>query len=133
MIKQRGSKLRVPGVVLALMLLTLIVLASKAAAAPGIAGDWEGTIDAGGTTLHVVLHVVQDKDGKLSVAIDSPDQGASGIAITAITYKEPDLHFEVESISGSYDGKMNKENSQITGDWKQGGGTIALAFKRKTK
>src|SRR5215468_6272686 len=89
---------------------------SLAATAPGVAGDWQGTLDVGGgNTLTVVVHISQDKDGKLSGAVDSPDQGASGIAITAITYKEPDLHFEVGSIDGSFDGKMNKENSQIAG------------------
>jgi len=104
---------------------------SLAANAPSVAGDWQGTLDAGGNTLTVVVHISQDKDGKLSGAIDSPDQGASGIAITAITYKEPNLHFAVDSIGGSYDGKMNKENSQIAGNWKQGGGSLPLTLKRK--
>jgi len=107
---------------------------ASAASAPGLAGDWQGTLDAGGgNTLKVVVHISQDKDGKLSGAIDSPDQGASGIAITAVTYKEPDLHFEVGSIDGSYDGKMNKENSQIAGQWKQGGASLPLTLKRVTK
>jgi hypothetical protein len=103
------------------------------ATAPGVAGDWQGTLETPGGSLRVVVHISQDKDGKLSGAIDSPDQGASGIAITAITYKEPDLHFEVGSIGGSYDGKMNKENSQIAGDWKQSGASFPLTFKRVTK
>ena len=113
--------------------LTQMVSIGMAVTAPGVAGDWQGTLDTGGGTLRIVLHITQDKDGKLSGAIDSPDQGASGIAITAMTYKEPDLHFEVGSIGGSYDGKMNKENSQIAGDWKQGGGSLPLTFKRVTK
>jgi len=120
--------------VLCAVLLGILTAAagSLAASAPGVAGDWQGTLDAGGgTTLTVVVHISQDKGGKLSGAVDSPDQGASGIAITAITYKEPDLHFEVDSIGGSYDGKMNKENSQITGNWKQGGGSLPLTLKRK--
>ncbi len=101
-------------------LFALMLGSAMAAPAPGVAGDWQGTLDTGGGTLRVVVHITQDKDGKLTGAIDSPDQGAAGIAITAITYKEPDLHFEVESIGGSYDGKMNKENSQIEGNWKLG-------------
>jgi len=120
--------------VVLLGILFITAAASLAAAPPGVAGDWQGTLDTGGgNTLRVVVHISQDKDGKLSGAVDSPDQGASGIEITAITYKEPDLHFEVGSIGGSYDGKMNKESSQIAGDWKQGGGSLPLALKRLTK
>jgi hypothetical protein len=123
-------------VLCAVVLGTLLVISatSSAAAGPAVTGDWQGTLDVGGgNTLRVVVHISQDKDGKLSGAVDSPDQGASGIEITAITYKEPDLHFEVGSIGGSYDGKMNKENSQIAGEWKQGGASLPLTFKRMTK
>jgi len=123
---------RIVGTLLVAAVLALMT-GLAAAAPPGIAGDWEGTLDTGGGTLRVVVHITQDKEGKLSGSVDSPDQGASGIAITAITYKESTLHFEVGSIEGSYDGKMNKENSQIAGDWKQGGGSLSLTFKRVSK
>jgi hypothetical protein len=114
-------------------MLFMVLGSAVAATAPGVAGDWQGTLDTGGGTLRVVVHISQDKDGKLTGAIDSPDQGAAGIAITAITYKDPDLHFEVGSIGGSYDGKMNKENSEIAGNWKQGGASLPLTLKRVTK
>jgi hypothetical protein len=122
--------------VLSAVLLGILFMtgAVSLAAGPAVAGDWQGTLDVGGgNTLRIVVHISQDKDGKLSGAIDSLDQGASGIEITAITYKEPDLHFEVGSVGGSYDGKMNKENSQLTGEWKQGGASLALSLKRITK
>ena len=69
-------------------------------------------------------------DGTLSGTIEYPDQGTSGILITAITYKEPTLHFESSPIQASYDGTMNKDNSEITGKWKQGGATLSLILKR---
>ena len=105
---------------------------ARAEKAPAIVGDLEGTLDAGAQgKLRVVLHVTQAKDGSLSATMDSPDQDATAIPITTITYKEPALHFESDPIKGSYDGKMNKENSEIAGDWTQGGGTLPLVFKRK--
>jgi hypothetical protein len=69
-------------------------------------------------------------DGTLSGTIDYPDQDTSGILITAITYKEPTLHFESSPIQASYDGTMNKDNSEITGKWKQSGATLSLILKR---
>ena len=44
----------------------------------------------------------------------------SGIAITAITYKEPRLHFENSQIKSFYDGLINKEGSEFKGTWKRG-------------
>ena len=47
-------------------------------------GDWKGTIDAAGTKLDLVLHI-STKDGALSATLDSPDQGATGLAIDSIS------------------------------------------------
>jgi len=77
--------------------------------------------------------VAQDKDGKLTATMDSPDQGATGIAISSITYKEPALHFEIERFGAGYDGTMNKDNSEIAGNWKQGGVSLPLTFTRVSK
>ena len=52
-----------------------------------------------------------------------------GTAITSITYKEPALHFEIEKFRASYDRAINKDNSEITGNWKQNGLSLPLAFK----
>ena len=50
-----------------------------------------------------------------------------------ITFKDPNLHFESESIGGVYDGKISKDNSEIAGEWKQSGVTAPLTFKRAAK
>ena len=115
----------------ALMLSALVL--GTAVAAPAVVGDWSGAISTGGGSLRAVIHVAQDKDGKLTATMDSPDQGVTGIAISSITYKEPALHFEIEKLGASYDGTMNKDNSEITGNWKQGPATFTLNLKRASK
>lgn len=90
-------------------------------------------MSARNSSLRVVLHVSQDKGGNLTGNLDSPDQGVSGIAISTITFKDPSLHFESERIGGIYDGKINKDNWEIAGEWKQNGVTAPLAFKRGEK
>ena len=96
-----------------------------------IVGDWSGTLDPGAQPKkRIVVHITAAQDGTLSGTIDYPDQDVSGILITAITYKEPTLHFESNTIQGLYDGTMNKDNSEITGTWKQGGASLNLILKR---
>ncbi|HXN47223.1 MAG TPA: hypothetical protein VN893_11320 [Bryobacteraceae bacterium] len=101
------------------------------AADPPIVGAWEGTLDPGAQPKkRILVHISADTDGNLSGTIDYPDQSISGVGITAITYQEPTLHFESSSMHASYDGTMNKDNSKITGTWKDGGAPLSLILNR---
>jgi hypothetical protein len=96
-----------------------------------IIGNWEGTLDPGAQLKkRIVVHIAAAEDGSLSGTIDYPDESASGALITAINYKEPALHFESNSGQVSYDGTMNKENSEIVGTWKQGASPLSLTLKK---
>jgi hypothetical protein len=119
--------------VLALMVAALAMGTALAAPAPAVVGDWNGALNTGGGSLRVVIHVAQDKDGKLTGTMDSPDQGATGIAISSITYKEPAVHFEIEKFGAGYEGTVSKDNSEIAGNWKQGTVSLPLIFKRVSK
>src|SRR5271165_6265163 len=104
---------------------------TNAADPPKIVGTWEGVLDPGAQSKkRVVVHIAADQDGSLSGTIDYPDQDVSGILITAITYKAPVLHFESTPNLSSYDGTMNKDDSEIAGSWKQGGTPVSLTLKR---
>ena len=110
----------------------VVLLASVLALAAPVAvvGDWEGALDTGQGSLRIVLHIAQGGDG-LTATMDSPDQGVTGIAIDTIAYNDPELHFEVARIAGSFAGKLDKQ--QIAGQWKQGGATLPLTLKRMGK
>ncbi len=114
-----------------LFVLGVVSLVSLAAAKPAVVGDWSGALDVGGgNSLHLVVHITQAQNGSLSGTVDSPDQQTTGIKISAITYKEPALHFECSDIGGSYDGKMSSDKSKITGTWSQNGNSLALNLAR---
>ena len=120
------------GLWLALMPGLAILPASMLRAAePPIAGAWEGTLDPGAQPKkRILVHISTESDGSLTGAIDYPDQSISGVPITAITYHEPALHFESSSMHTAYDGTMNKDNSKITGTWKDGGAPLALVLTK---
>jgi hypothetical protein len=113
------------------LILLLGIVPTMMAADPPIVGNWEGTLDPGAQPKkRIVVHITAAQDGSLSGTIDYPDESASGALITAITYKEPALHFESTSGQVSYDGTMNKENSEIAGTWKQGAAALSLTLKK---
>ena len=111
----------------------VVASAAPGTPVPAVLGDWQGALSTGNGSLRVVLHVSADKNGKLTATLDSPDQGATGIAISAITFKDPDLNFEIERFRSSYDGKITKDHSGIKGQWKQGDASLPLTFKRVKK
>ena len=111
--------------------LTVVPAPMLVAGEPPIVGAWEGTLDPGAQPKkRILVHIFTEGDGSLRGTIDYPDQSISGIGITAITYQEPALHFESSPMQASYDGAMNKDNSEIAGTWKQGGATLSLLLKR---
>jgi hypothetical protein len=114
----------------AIAMLGLALSAALAAPPAAVVGDWQGSLDTGSGSLRVVLHFSQMKDETFTGTLDSPDQGAIGIAIDKVTFQQPELHFEITRMGSSYDGKISKDNLEITGQWKQGGGALQLSLKR---
>jgi hypothetical protein len=108
-----------------------VATSSAAADATSIAGNWEGTVDAGARSKkRIVVHINVAQDESLSGTIDYPDQDASGTAITVITYKEAILHFESAPGLAAFDGTVNKEKTEINGTWSQNGVALSLTLKR---
>ena len=93
-----------------------------------IDGAWEGTLDVG-QKLRLVLHLTTTKDG-LGATLDSPDQGAAGIAASAARREGATLTVEISSIGAKYQATVAKDLSAIDGTFSQGGASFPLALKR---
>lgn len=96
-----------------------------------IAGEWLGTLEFNSIKLRLLLKITSNEDKSLSATFDSIDQGAKGLKIDTITYKEGGLSFEAKALAITFNGKFNGE--EITGEFKQGAGTLPLTFKRQEK
>jgi uncharacterized protein len=115
-----------------LTIAVLTFLAATCALAQDIAGDWQGTISAGGQDLRLVLHVTKAPDNSLKATLDSIDQpGANGIPVSSISLKDSQLDLGVEMVHGTYEGKVARDGNTITGTWTQGV-ALPLEFKRAT-
>ena len=85
-----------------------------------LAGDWEGTLNAGPAKLRLVLHINAGKDGGLTATLDSIDPGANGIPVSAVVLNGSKLNLTVDAVHGAYEGTVNKDTSEIDGTWTQG-------------
>jgi hypothetical protein len=113
-----------------MIMATLIFLAVGVSRAQDIAGDWQGTLSAGGQDLRLVLHVTKAPDNSLKATLDSIDQpGGNGIPVSSISLKDSKLNLGVEMVHGTYEGKVAADSNTITGTWTQGV-ALPLEFKR---
>ncbi len=114
---------------LALMALAALAFAPLCGAQAQIAGDWQGTLITPGPQLHLILHIVAANGGSLTATLDSVDQGANGIPVSAITLKDSKLAFTVDAAHIAYEGTVNKDATEIDGTFTQSQ-PLKLDFKR---
>jgi hypothetical protein len=81
-----------------------------------VAGDWAGTMQVRGTTLHMILHIT-GKDGSLAATLDNLDKGALGLPVKEITSQDSKLNFSMATFPGSYNGTLNDDPGEINGLW----------------
>lgn len=99
-------------------------------AAKTIEGEWNGALDAGGQKLRLRVKISKGSGDKLTGAIDSLDQGANNIPISSVEQSGNEVKLELAEIGASYHGTMNADGSEISGEWKQGGGALPLVLRR---
>ena len=92
-------------------------------------GAWEGTLDASGTKLRLVLKLANEKDSATGT-LTSVDQGGAVIPITVITQTKSELKLDLTSVGGSFTGEISKDAASITGTWTQGMGGLPLTLRR---
>jgi len=92
-------------------------------------GTWQGTLEAGGQKLRLVLTVTKSDAGVYTGKLDSLDQGAT-IAIDEITVTNDAVRWEVKSPAIVFEGTLNKDRTELAGNLSQGGGQYPLTFRR---
>ena len=93
-------------------------------------GVWQGALEGNGMRLRLQLHVSHDDQKQLVAALDSPDQGVSGLPAIHVIQKDASFHFEIPVVSGVYDGTLNAAKTAITGSWTQNNVEQKLDFRR---
>ena len=92
-------------------------------------GSWQGTLEAGGQKLRLVVTVTKSDAGVYSGKFESLDQGAT-IPIDIITVNGDAVRVEIKTPAIVFEGTLNKERTELTGTFTQGDQKIPLTFKR---
>ena len=102
---------------------------SFCSAQANLAGDWQGTVDAGGSTFRVAWHAKTASDGTLTSTLDNIDQNIFGIKVKSTTLSGSNLTMTVDdaidvngqqiNLKGSVEGTLNSDRTELTGTWTQ--------------
>jgi len=98
-----------------------------------IEGIREGKLKVPGAELRIVFNISKNPDGILTATLDSPDQGATGIPVEEVVFKDNTLRLEVKSVGAVFEGKVSEDFLVIEGELKQSGGAFPLTVKRVDK
>ncbi len=93
-----------------------------------IEGAWQGTLDTGGTKLRVILLIIKKPGGEYAARLESLDQGTT-IPVNSITITGDSVRVEAKDVNGVYAGTLNKDRTEMTGKWLQGGESLPLTLK----
>jgi pimeloyl-ACP methyl ester carboxylesterase len=122
-----NSSRRVAALTLALGVLSLLPLEAQDRAPVRIAGPWEGAIQVGAASLRMRV-VFSEAPGELRAVIDIPQQGASGLPLSAVVRADSNVHFELPTPTARaiFDGRIT--GNTISGTFAQGqvAGTFEL-------
>ena len=113
--------------VLAVFLFAVQLVAQTPAKGPE--GSWQATLDVG-QKLRLALTLSKNQDG-YSGHVDSIDQGTT-IPIDVVTVNGDSVRIELKSVAAVFEGKLNADRSELTGQFSQGGNVLPLTFKRSS-
>jgi uncharacterized protein len=111
-----------------LLLLFFLAITTLNLTAQDISGQWNGLLEAAGLHLRIVFHINKTDSG-YSATMDSPDQGAKGIRVTATIFKNNHLLLTIASANIEYEGEL--KDSLIVGTFKQNGFGFPMKLSKK--
>jgi len=114
---------------LMLWMMALAALPGSALQAQNIAGNWQGTLQAGPQKVRIVFEIELEND-KLKATLYTVDRPSAPIA-TTITSDGSTVRMTIPALNGKYEGKLSGDGNSIAGTWTQGA-PVALNLARAT-
>jgi len=111
------------------LIITLLIVLQLTFSLDDIEGTWDGAIDIMGTELNIIVKFYTDDD-QLNATIDIPQQGAQGLSLTNVHFKNDSVYFELQAGPGLavFDGVL--EDDDIKGTFSQAGVNGTFKIKR---
>jgi hypothetical protein len=99
--------------------------------ARALTGYWRGGLYQGDAMIfRMGLEFVPVPCGQVMLTMDSPDQNAEDLPVTALRMQGDSLFFEMRYIGGAFRGTVAPGATGISGEWSQGGNRLPMRLVR---
>jgi hypothetical protein len=105
---------------------------SSPAVTAELEGTWEGSVDTPNGPVRLIVHFINQPDKTVKATLDSPDQNSADLPLSDVVQKGSAVEFQLRLVNGGFKGALNKEATQIAGEWSQGGNSLPLVLKKST-
>jgi pimeloyl-ACP methyl ester carboxylesterase len=98
------------------------LLVASSAVAQDLAGNWQGTLQAGNQPLRIIVKIKPAAAGGWSGTIYSIDRGndwGAGTPTSSFTIQDGHVKFSVDALRGTYVGKLSADANSLEGTWTQ--------------
>lgn len=113
------------------LLLWAWLLLPLCAAAQTPVGVWDGTLSVQNTRLPVVFRITASAEG-LAAVLDSPDQGALGIPVDSVAFREGELTLRIRPLDVTFRGSQLSDDL-LLGEFVQSGQRMMLVLTRRAE
>jgi len=94
-------------------------------------GIWLGTLPAGAAPVRIQVIVKSDAAGRLSCAVDSPDQRVMGMQCANVILSGDSFSFDIPVVSAHWSGRLSADGKALAGTLTKDG-AAALNFQRQS-
>ena len=112
-------------------LVVIAVLAGTAVQAQNLAGNWQGTLQAG-KELRLVLVISSVNPGGPSAVMHLIDQSGQGIPASSFTVRGSTVLMTVDPLGLKFEGTLSADGNTMTGTFTQNGKPLPVTLTRAT-
>jgi hypothetical protein len=107
----------------------IIAPPTNRAVSEALAGVWNGSLQAGGRALRLVVTITNQADGSATARVVSIDEGGMTLPL-AVAENGRDVILDIRGVASSFAGTLNETGTTLAGIWTQGGASLPLTLTR---
>lgn len=111
------------------MLFVTVTMHAQVQPTTALIGSWTGKLNVSAVSLTLVLNFEQ-KDGYVTVTLDSPDQGAKGIGAYKDYLSDDSVAIHIDGLAINYSAKL--KDDKLVGTFTQHGQSFPLVLEKGT-
>lgn len=108
------------------------LIAASPAVSRELEGDWEASIQSPNRgVFHFIFHFKNRPDKTVAATMDTPETNSIGLPLDNVIQTGQKVKFGIKVADSSFQGTLNKESTELIGEWVAEGNRWPLTLRKK--